>query len=268
MGELRNSVGLHVAKIVAEPTQIVYDTQVVAMMLQSGAIEVGFGRSPMERFEYAAGGIILCRRHVDALARSEAGIQALSFEVSDAVLREIAGEKNAEVELQSSSRLEDPRVGALMAAANSERAAGFPSGRLFLESVEMALAAVLVRGYAVARYSLRRYRGGLTPARLRNVIEFVHSQIGEDLSLQKMAEVAGLSVTHFSCMFRESVGESPHQFILRQRIQHAKELLRAREARMLDVALACGFKTQQHFARVFRNMHGACPTEYRRQILH
>jgi AraC family transcriptional regulator len=267
MDELGNSVGLYVTKIAAEPTQIVYDTQVVAMMLHSGAIEVGFGRSPMRRFEYATGGIVLCRRHVDALVRSEEGIQALSFEVSDAVLREIAGEKNAEVELQSSSRLEDPRIGALMTAANSERAAGFPSGRLFLESVEMALAAVLVRGYAVARYSLRRHRGGLTPARFRNVIEFVRSQIGEDLSLQKMAEVAGLSVTHFSYMFRESVGESPHQFILRQRVQHAKELLRVREVRMLDVALACGFKTQQHFARVFRTMHGASPTEYRRQIL-
>jgi AraC family transcriptional regulator len=268
MDELISSVGLHVAKITAEPRQIVYDTQVVAMMLQPGTIEVGFGRSPMGRFEYAAGGMVLCRRHVNALVRSDEGIWALSFEISDVALREIAEEKNAEVELQSSSRLEDPRIGALMAAANAERAAGFPSGRLFLESVEMALAAVLVRGYAVARYSLRRNRGGLSPARLRNVTEFIRSQIGEDLSLQKMAEVAGLSVTHFSSMFRESVGESPHQFVLRQRVQHGKELLRAREMRMLDVAMECGFKTQQHFARVFRNMQGASPKEYRRKILH
>jgi AraC family transcriptional regulator len=51
--------------------------------------------------------------------------------------------------------------------------------------------------------------------------------------------VSGLSVTHFSYMFRESIGESPHRFVLRQRVERAKELLRLRESRMLDVAMAC-----------------------------
>jgi AraC family transcriptional regulator len=88
----------------------------------------------------------------------------------------------------------------------------------------------------------------------------------EDLSLKKMAEVSGLSVTHFSYMFRESVGESPHRFVLRQRVERAKELLRLRETRMLDMAMACGFKTQQHFAQVFRSIQGVRPTEYRRQV--
>jgi AraC family transcriptional regulator len=265
MDELRPSIGLHVAKIAAEPTQYVHQTQVVAMMLQSGSIEVGLGPSTMERFAYAAGEIVLCRRHLNEVVRCEDEIPVLSLEVSDAVLQEVAGEKNTEVELKSSPRLEDTRIKALMAAANSERVAGFPSGRLFLESIEMAVAAVLTRSYSVSRQTVRSYRSQLPPARLRNVVEFVRARIGEDLSLQKMAEVAGLSVTHFSSMFRESVGESPHQFVLRQRVQCAKELLCLRDMRMLDVALACGFKTQQHFSRVFRSIHGASPKEYRHQ---
>jgi AraC-like DNA-binding protein len=60
---------------------------------------------------------------------------------------------------------------------------------------------------------------------------------------------------------------SPHQFVLRQRIERGKEMLRERQARVLDVAIACGFKTQQHFARVFRQLCGASPREYRRQFL-
>ena len=64
-------------------------------------------------------------------------------------------------------------------------------------------------------------------------------------------------------MFRESTGETPHQFVSRKRIERAKEMLRAPEARVLDVAVACGFKTQQHFARVFRHVCGTSPTEYR-----
>jgi len=70
-----------------------------------------------------------------------------------------------------------------------------------------------------------------------------------------------------AAVFRKSTGEPPHQFVLRNRIERAKEMLRAPEARVLDVAVACGFKTQQHFARIFRQMCGASPTEYRCEIL-
>jgi AraC family transcriptional regulator len=82
-----------------------------------------------------------------------------------------------------------------------------------------------------------------------------------------MAESAELSTTHFSHMFRKSTGVSPHQFVLRLRVERAKEMLRAVEAHVLDVAVACGFKTQQHFARVFRRLCGASPTEYREEFL-
>jgi len=63
--------------------------------------------------------------------------------------------------------------------------------------------------------------------------------------------------------FLKSTGETPHQFVLRNKIERAKEMLRAPETRILDVAVACGFKTQQHFARVFRLLSGTSPREYR-----
>jgi AraC family transcriptional regulator len=68
-------------------------------------------------------------------------------------------------------------------------------------------------------------------------------------------------------MFRKSTGETPHQFVLRQKIERAKAMLRDRAARVLDVAVACGFKTQQHFAQVFREVCGTSPTEYRQELL-
>jgi AraC-like DNA-binding protein len=108
---------------------------------------------------------------------------------------------------------------------------------------------------------------GLTPASVRRVTELVHAKIEDDLRLDEMAESAGLSTAYFSQMFRKSTGETPHQFVLRQRIERAKQMLRAPEGRVLDVAVACGFKSQQHFARVFRQLCGASPTEYRREFL-
>ena len=121
--------------------------------------------------------------------------------------------------------------------------------------------------YVVPDGPVRTYRGGLGPARLRRVTELVLAKIEDELSLDEMAQSAGLSTAHFSHMFRKSTGESPHQFVLRQRVERAKEMLREAEQRVLDVAVACGFKTQQHFARVFRRMYGTSPTEYRREFL-
>src|SRR5579864_1943088 len=98
---------------------------------------------------------------------------------------------------------------------------------------------------------------------LRRIKELVHEKVEDELSLDEMAQSVGLSTAHFARMFRKSTGETPHQFVLRQRIERAKAMLRAPGARVLDVAVACGFKTQQHFAQVFRDVCGVSPTEYR-----
>ena len=125
----------------------------------------------------------------------------------------------------------------------------------------------LLEGRLALPRSAHTYRGGLGPARLRRVQELVNAKIEEELRIDEMAQSAGLSTAHFSQMFRQSTGESPHQFVLRQRVERAKEMLPTPGMRILDVAIACGFKTQQHFARVFRRMCGASPTEYRHEFL-
>ena len=89
----------------------------------------------------------------------------------------------------------------------------------------------------------------------------------DELGLDELAQSVGLSTAHFARMFRKSTGETPHQFVLRQRLERAKAMLRAPDARILDVAVACGFKTQQHFAQVFRDVCGFSPTRYRQDFL-
>ena len=96
---------------------------------------------------------------------------------------------------------------------------------------------------------------------------FSNWKMEDDLSLDEMAQSVGLSTAHFARMFRKSTGETPHRFVLRQRLERAKAMLRAPDARVLDVAVACGFKTQQHFAQLFRTVWGVSPTEYRQDLV-
>jgi AraC family transcriptional regulator len=249
-----------------EPHMRIYREQMLAMLLQPCSIEVGWRRLELTRFDYGAGEIMLPRRHVETWARTDS-LQYLSVGISDAALGAACGGMAGEVELRSAPKLQDARVTALVAALNAERIAGFPNGQLFLDSVEQALAVALVNGHGVQHRSVKMYRTGLSPARLRRVTELVNAKIEEELTLREMAECVGLSTAHFSEAFRKSTGETPHQFFLRQRVERAKEMLREAEMRVLDVAVACGFKTQQHFARVFRQICGASPREYRYEVL-
>jgi AraC family transcriptional regulator len=259
-------VAVQVLGSAREPHMRIYREQTLAMLLHPCSIEMGWRRSELTRFDYGAGEIMLPRRHVETWARTDR-LQYLSVGISDAALRAACGRMAGEVELRTAPKLQDTRVAALVAALNAERIAGFPNGRLFLDSVEQALAVALVNGHAVRHRSVRVHRGGLGAARLRRVTELVRAKIEEELTLQEMAQCAGLSPAHFSEMFRRSTGESPHRFLLRHRVERAQELLRAADARVLDVAVACGSKTQQHFARVFRRICGASPSEYRYEVL-
>jgi AraC family transcriptional regulator len=249
-----------------EPRHWVRHDQAFAMMLGPGSIEWGSKRSALERFDYAAGDLALCHRHEGEWV-GLMNVPHLQIAISDAALMASSDGAYGEVELRPSRRFADSRLSALVVAARAEMVAGFPSGRLFLDSVEQAMAVTLVKGHAVSHRSVQIYKGGLGSARLRRIKELVHAKMGADLSLDEMAQSIGLSTAHFARMFRRSTGETPYQFVLRQRVERATAMLRAPDARVLDVAVACGFKTQQHFAQVFRDVCGVSPTQYRRDFL-
>ena len=249
-----------------EPRHWVRHDQAFAMMLGPGSIEWGSKRSALERFDYAATDLALCHRHEGEWV-GLMNVPHLQLGISDAALMASSDRAYGEVELRPSRKFADSRLSALVGAARAEMVAGFPNGRLFLDSVEQAMAVALVKGHAVRHRPVQIYRGGLGSARLRRIRELIHAKMGDDLSLDEMAQSIGLSTAHFARMFRKSTGETPHQFVLRQRVERAKAMLRDPGARILAVAVACGFKTQQHFAQVFCDVCGVSPTRYRQDFL-
>jgi len=255
-------VALEIRGPVDEPYLKRNEEQILGMTLRPGSMEIGSRRSVLQRITFDAGLMGLCPPQSEYWIGT-CDMTHVTMTISDEALMAAADDGGRRIELRLERELVDPRLRALATAVDVERIAGFPSGRLFLDSIEQALARALVVGYAARDYSVRVYRGGLSPAKLRKIKELVQEKIEEDLSLEEMARAVGLSAAHFSQVFRNTTGQTPHQCLLWYRVQRAKEMLRSAEMRVLDVAIACGFKTQQHFARVFRQVCGASPQEYR-----
>jgi AraC family transcriptional regulator len=91
--------------------------------------------------------------------------------------------------------------------------------------------------------------------------------LSSDLDLKTLAIESGYSRNHFLRMFRAATGYSPHQYLLRLRVNRAQAMMKNRSMRLIDVALECGFSSHAHLTRVFQQVIGATPSEYRRDIL-
>src|SRR6201987_422739 len=205
------------------PRHWVRHDQAFAMMLRPGSIEWGAKRFVLEKFDYESGDLALCDRHIGEWV-GLMNVPHLQLGISDAAMIASSDGAHGEVELRPSRKFANPRLSALAAAAHAEMVAGFPSGRLFLDSVEQAMAVALVKDRAVRHRPAQMYRGGLGSARLRRIKELVDAKMEDDLSLDEMAQSVGLSTAHSARMFRKSTGQTPHQFVLRQRLERAKAI--------------------------------------------
>ena len=135
--------------------------------------------------------------------------------------------------------------------------------RLGVESLFMELAVLLLRRYSTASQASRILpRGGLTRRRARRVLDYIESNLGEELSLSELAEIAELSLHHFARMFKQTIGVPPYRYVLERRVERAKGLLRTAKASLADISLAAGFDSQSHFTSAFGRMVGATPTEF------
>jgi AraC family transcriptional regulator len=159
--------------------------------------------------------------------------------------------------------LRDPQAIRLVQLLQTEVEKGSPTGGLFGETVGNSLILYLAEHYSTASAGQDEIRGGLTGLRLKRVLDYVDSNLGGNIHLSELAEAAGLSEFHFAKLFKQSMGASPHQYILQRRLERAKELLRNPALSLSDISLEAGFADQSHFTNVFRRFVGATPSKFR-----
>jgi AraC family transcriptional regulator len=148
-------------------------------------------------------------------------------------------------------------------ALKSNLAVDGVGSRFYADSMATALSAHLLRNYATRKHCFREYEDGLSQQKLKQAVDYIQDHLGEDLSLNAIANELGMSQYYFCHLFKQSTGMSPHQYLIRQRVEKAKQLLKQREQAIAAIAMACGFANQSHFAKCFRQYTGMNPKQFR-----
>ena len=134
---------------------------------------------------------------------------------------------------------------------------------IMYESLARVFTVKLLERYGEDAAEEAQFSRAFTPRHYKRVLDFLGERYGGSVAIADLASVAGLSEAHFSREFRKTIGDSPHQFLMRYRVEQAIKMI-ADEARSLgDIAHACGFSDQAHFTRLFKRFTGQTPRQYR-----
>jgi len=173
--------------------------------------------------------------------------------------------RGGRIELVPGFNLEDGQLEHLLRGLLAVAQDG--SDALVSELLVNAICIRLAQRYAVSKLKIVAHQGGLPAARLKRVLEYIDANLGQNIALSELASVVNMSLYYFAVLFRQSMGVSPHRYVLNQRVERAKGLLRDPELSVLDVSISVGFEHPNNFARAFRRVIGVSPTQFRRDLL-
>lgn len=138
------------------------------------------------------------------------------------------------------------------------------SNALFVEHILLALRIHVAQLYGGMAAQSRRTPGGLASWQEQRAKDLLQAHFAGPVSIADLARECGLSPSHFTRAFRQTLGMQPYRWLSRLRIEEAKRLLRLNTLPLSEIALACGFGDQAHFTRVFSREVGAAPGAWQR----
>lgn len=181
----------------------------------------------------------------------------------ESVARETLDKNPDRLELLSEFRMRDPQLEAIALMLLAELQKENLGSRLYIESLSNVLAVHLLRHYATTKPHLPIYQGGLSQRQLVQVLDYINDHLDQEIKLVDLAALLGMSQFHFCHLFKQSIAITPYQYLLRQRIERAKQLLKQTDQPIMEIALQCGFNSHSHLSKQFRQAMGITPTAYR-----
>lgn len=169
------------------------------------------------------------------------------------------------IELIPMFSVSDPQIKHVGKALLAELEQGAPSGRLFGESLANALAVHLLRHYVAFPAAIPDLTSNLTRTELRRALEYIHDNLDRDLSLSEIAAVSSMSPYYLTTLFKQTIGHSLYQYVIHQRVEKAKSLLRRSDLSIGEIALQVGFYDSSHLNRHFKRLTGITPRAMRQR---
>ncbi|MEB3210730.1 MAG: AraC family transcriptional regulator [Leptolyngbyaceae bacterium] len=217
---------------------------------------------------YGKGDMVITPANMPLFARWESDDHILQIRLNTQFLDQIAQEtlrKGDRLTLQPKFKVRDPQIEAIALMLLTEHQQNDSNGPLYLDSLANVLAVNVLQHHATTPQALPTYDGGLPQHQLAQVLDYIDAHLDQDLKLANIAQLTEMSQFHFSRLFKQSTGLSPHQYLLQQRIEQAKRLLKQTNQSILDIALSCGFSSHSHLSRKFRELTEMTPKAYRTQ---
>ena len=246
------------------------------MVLLEGRLSVrrrGDGR--LEKFAAVPGTVGLCPRGVreDMLYLGGKVCESVYLlfpdsPLSETALREFDVDPD-KVGLRYVGGFPDPLIEQVARTIRAEMIDPKPSGKMLVETLTSALWVHILRHYSnlnSVSVPLPVARGALDPRRLRLVKDFIEAHLGEDLSIEALANEACLSPFHFARAFKAATGTAPHSYLTDRRIEKAKYLIAGGRIPIAKIACLCGFSSQAYFTTWFKRVVGTTPAEYRKHV--
>ena len=228
-----------------------------------GSRGIGSGDVTKVRFEKGSFNVTPAGTRLRAI--SEKPSQALLFSIAPNYIERVMPARNARpsttVPMLQGAAV--PTMHHLAELARSQLTTGLPPDVLFIETLLIMVLIEVQRQTALSSGLL-----GATPEtgsalRLARVREYIAANLSSPLTLTELAAEANMSLYHFARCFKKAVGLSPHQYVIKVRLEKSKQLLEQSSYAVSDIALLCGFSHQAHFSQVFKRYRGVTPGEYR-----
>ncbi|MEM6451773.1 MAG: AraC family transcriptional regulator [Cyanobacteria bacterium P01_D01_bin.105] len=216
---------------------------------------------------YQRGEMLITPANTPLFARWEGEENCLQIRLTDDFVRNVAKETVVgdcdRITLKPEFQTRNPQLESISKMLLNELQQGSLSNRLYIDSLSNILAVNLLRQHATTRPHLPIYEGGLPSRQLRQILDYIDAHIDQEINLADLAQLLDMSQFHFSRLFKQSLGVSPYQYLLQQRVERAKQLLKSTDRLITDIAFACGFNSHSHLSKQFKQLTGMTPKAYR-----
>lgn len=167
------------------------------------------------------------------------------------------------VELMPKFRVRHLQVEQISLMLLDELKNGGLAAQRYVDSLSTALMVQLLRDFSASAAQTESCEGGLSDRQLIQIADYVNEHLDQEIRIAELAELTRMSHFHFSRLFKQTMGVSPHQYVIEQRVERVKHLLQQSQLPIMEIAMLCGFSSHSHLGRCFRQCTGLSPKAYR-----